>query len=103
MMFLLLVRGGGPVALDPDALDRDLDERFKGIRCPRCGWQPRPSDRWVCSSQGAPEYFPHGCDTVWNTFHTSGRCPGCSHQWRFTSCLACQEWSHHGEWYDQGG
>ena len=75
---------GGP---DPERPEAPL----AGIRCPRCGWQPGPSDRWRCS-----------CETVWNTFDTGGRCPGCSHQWTMTACLACHEWSPHLAWYEPG-
>ena len=77
------------------------DERFKdlladddeksgggGIRCPRCGWQPRSGDRWMCI-----------CGHAWHTFDTRGRCPMCSHQWLDTQCLACGAWSPHDAWY----
>ena len=49
--------------------------------------------------------FAGGCNMSWNTFDTKGRCPGCSHQWRHTSCLKCQAWSPHDDWYvkDQNG
>lgn len=60
------------------------------IYCPICTWEPGPRDRWAC----AP-----GCLTVWNTFETRARCPGCAKQWRFTACLACQVMSPHEEWY----
>ena len=35
----------------------------------------------------------------WNTFATRGLCPGCQHQWRYTSCLECAAWSLHEDWY----
>jgi hypothetical protein len=60
------------------------------IYCPLCTWEPHPDDRWVC----AP-----GCFTVWNTFDTRARCPGCAKQWRFTACHACHVMSPHDEWY----
>jgi len=60
------------------------------IYCPLCTWEPQPDDRWVC----AP-----GCFTVWNTFETRARCPGCAKQWRFTACHACHVMSPHDEWY----
>jgi hypothetical protein len=60
------------------------------IYCPLCTWEPHPDDRWVC----AP-----GCFTVWNTFETRARCPGCAKQWRFTACHACHVMSPHDEWY----
>jgi hypothetical protein len=72
---------------------------FSRIRCPLCKWQPRASDRWMCLDCGHPEFFFNGCYTSWNTFSTGGRCPGCAHQWRWTSCLRCEGWSLHEEWY----
>jgi hypothetical protein len=56
----------------------------------------------MCSSCGHPEYFDGGCGTTWNTFTTRGLCPGCGHQWRWTTCLACHGWSRHEDWYEQG-
>jgi hypothetical protein len=58
------------------------------IRCPRCGWQPRKQDRWMCV-----------CLHVWNTFQTRGICPGCGREWSQTQCLSCQQWSPHEDWY----
>ena len=60
------------------------------IYCPLCTWAPGPHDRWVC----AP-----GCLTVWNTFETRARCPGCAKQWRVTQCLVCRAVSPHEDWY----
>ena len=74
----------------------DLEE--ESIRCPRCGWRPLPSSRWCCDGFDTPESF-EGCGTVWNTFATGGRCPGCGHRWLWTSCLHCAEWSPHDDWY----
>jgi rubrerythrin len=71
------------------------------IRCPLCGWQPDASSRWFCADCDAPEYFYGGCGTVWNTFETGGRCPGCGHRWRWTSCLRCAGWARHDDWYEQ--
>jgi hypothetical protein len=59
-----------------------------GIRCPKCAWTPRASDRWECS-----------CGFVWNTFDTRGVCPACQHAWEDTQCPACQRWSPHADWY----
>jgi hypothetical protein len=84
-------------------VDVSADERkaFSGIRCPRCRWRPSPSSRWCCDrAGGSPEPFFEGCGTAWNTFATRGRCPGCHHQWQWTSCLRCHEWSLHVEWYE---
>src|SRR6476660_1726976 len=76
----------------------DLD--FAGIRCPLCRWRPARSSRWFCWSMGPPEYFDGGCGTSWNTFETRGRCPGCSHQWIWTTCQGCMRMSPHEEWYE---
>lgn len=73
---------------------------FNRIRCPQCAWRPRASDRWLCWDCGEPEFFLGGCGTRWNTFATRGLCPGCEHQWRWTSCLRCQQWSLHADWYE---
>lgn len=72
---------------------------FQRIRCPLCSWQPTPRDLWVCTDCGPPEYFFAGCGTTWNTFMTRGLCPGCAHQWRYTSCLRCWGLSLHEDWY----
>ena len=77
------------------------DEALGGIRCPLCSWRPSLSSRWGCNCVGTPEPFFEGCGTVWNTFSTRGRCPGCSHQWVWTSCLRCGESSLHKDWYEE--
>jgi len=69
------------------------------IRCPLCHWEPQASSRWYCGNSGYPEYYSQGCGTCWNTFDTRGLCPGCNHQWRWTACLSCSEWSLHEAWY----
>jgi len=84
------------------AEDRTGESQFHGIRCPRCHWQPISSSRWTCEASAAPEPFFHGCRTQWNTFATRGRCPGCAHLWRWTSCLRCAQWSLHEDWYEKG-
>jgi hypothetical protein len=68
----------------------DLDDITRGgrIRCPKCGYRPRASDRWYCD-----------CGFAWNTFDTRGLCPACNHQWTETACPACHEWSPHEDWY----
>jgi predicted amidophosphoribosyltransferase len=60
------------------------------IYCPLCEYRPSASDRWQCRP---------GCHTVWNTFETRARCPGCSKQWRDTWCPACGVQSPHEDWY----
>jgi hypothetical protein len=84
---------------DPD-IKRDLDEARAKIRCPACRWEPQRNSRWFCAPMGAPEHFNGGCGHRWNTFDTGGRCPGCQHQWRFTSCLSCGVASPHLDWYE---
>lgn len=86
-MLLLLIR-----ALDDDgklpAIDLDDITRGAKIRCPKCAWRPRATDRWECT-----------CGFIWNTFDTRGLCPACDYQWHDTACLACGEWSRHEDWY----
>jgi hypothetical protein len=60
------------------------------IYCPSCDYRPQADDRWLCHP---------GCGTVWNTFWTSGLCPGCGYQWVHTQCLACGVTSLHVAWY----
>jgi hypothetical protein len=79
----------------------DDDEALHGIRCPLCSWRPHASSRWCCVCIDTPEPPFEACGTLWNTFSSKGRCPGCGHQWRWTSCLRCEEWSLHADWYEQ--
>ncbi|MEM9916463.1 MAG: hypothetical protein AAF990_00125 [Bacteroidota bacterium] len=63
------------------------------IACPKCQWQPDPSDEWPCS-----------CGHRWNTFDTGGQCPKCKKIWKYTQCVhpslgGCSEWSLHIDWY----
>lgn len=78
----------------------DLDENAGRIRCPFCEWTPERGSRWYCSTCPEPEGFLGGCGAMWNTFDTHGLCPGCSHQWIWTSCHACYKWSLHEDWYE---
>jgi len=78
-----------------------IDESAARIRCPRCFWQPTRSSLWGCVCTGTPEPPFDACGTIWNTFDTRGRCPGCSHQWIWTSCLRCGVASRHEDWYEQ--
>ena len=71
------------------------------IRCPLCSWQPTRSSRWSCSVRNTPEPPFGSCGTVWNTFDTRGRCPGCLHQWIWTTCIGCGTASPHEDWYEQ--
>ena len=79
---------------------RDQEDVFAGIRCPRCNWRPSGSSLWCCDCKGTPEPVFESCGTIWNTFSTRGRCPGCSHQWLWTSCLRCRDASLHESWYE---
>jgi hypothetical protein len=62
------------------------------IRCPKCKWEPDGKAHWACT-----------CGTVWDTFSTAGRCPGCGKIWKDTQCIktagGCPEWSPHLDWY----
>jgi hypothetical protein len=87
-----------PIVLTFDHEHTRMGQR---IRCPKCQWQPSRGDQWMCVSQGAPEYFEAGCGTAWHTFDTAGVCPGCQHQWHWTSCFGCHQWSPHEEWYEE--
>jgi hypothetical protein len=82
-----------------DTSREDDDTGFEKIRCPLCDWRPSPADTWCCLRDATPEPPFQSCGTVWNTFATQGRCPGCLHQWRWTSCLSCGGWSLHQDWY----
>ena len=79
----------------------DDEEQSEGIRCPKCLWRPTPDDLWCCFCEDGPEPPFQSCGTMWHTFATHGRCPGCSHQWQWTSCLRCSEWSRHDDWYER--
>ncbi len=84
---------------DLDIEMEDETSEFGGIRCPLCQWRPKASNRWYCAPNRHPEGFSGGCGMVWNTFTTRGVCPGCGHQWRWTTCLHCHRWSRHEDWY----
>ena len=69
-------------------MDRDVI-----IECPKCSWKPDGFPHWSCT-----------CGTVWNTFATGGRCPGCNRQWEYTQCVdahfgGCSQLSPHLDWY----
>ncbi|MDQ3373820.1 MAG: hypothetical protein M3521_08035 [Acidobacteriota bacterium] len=81
--------------LDEEATD------FSRICCPLCEWQPKSSTRWSCGNCEHPEYFYNACGSVWNTFATGGKCPGCRHQWKWTMCLRCFGWALHADWYQK--
>jgi len=76
------------------------EDSLDGIRCPICAWRPRASSLWSCDCRGTPEPFFQSCGAAWNTFLTRGRCPGCDHQWQWTTCLACGQSSLHDDWYE---
>lgn len=72
----------------------------QAVRCPLCQWRPTAASEWLCDPSGTPEPPFQACGTVWNTFATRGRCPGCGHQWWWTTCHRCGVCSPHDEWYD---
>ncbi|MDX2010233.1 MAG: hypothetical protein SFW67_08590 [Myxococcaceae bacterium] len=94
LLHLVALEGDAPDGAVKKVVDTLLGRRDGGarIRCPKCRWEPRKSDRWYCSKcqQG-----------VWNTFDTRGVCPVCSYHWVWTACLKCSEWSLHEDWYEQ--
>ena len=98
MLFLKVTRAPEHT-LDERVTGRE-DDAIEGIRCPHCRWRPSAADRWCCACEFTPEPPFPSCGTSWNTFETRGRCPGCSHQWQWTSCLRCHEWSPHEAWYE---
>ena len=98
-MLQLLKKGPSSTFVPLTTPTDDKDESTRRIRCPLCQWQPSPSTLWACESYGTPEPYFGGCGTLWNTFSTRGKCPGCSHQWKWTSCPNCHEWSLHDDWY----
>lgn len=99
-IFWLLQKNITPDKVTDTKAKKEEDTHFSRIRCPLCQWKPNASTRWCCSDCNYPEYFFNGCGTVWNTFLTGGRCPGCNHQWRWTACLSCSGWSLHEDWYE---
>lgn len=104
LAFLLFQKSLTPgEAANKHAQTDEEDAPPRRVRCPLCHWQPRSSDLWYCGDCGHPEYFFAGCGMMWNTFTTRGLCPGCLHQWRYTSCLRCAAWSPHEEWYGDEG
>lgn len=99
-MFLKDTRQTDRIVIPRIELEDD-DEALQGIRCPKCAWRPAPSDLWCCLRIDTPEPPFPACGTEWNTFSTHGKCPGCAHQWQWTSCLRCGEWSLHEDWYER--
>lgn len=97
--FALFRQGTMPTdKLDITPQKDDDESNYSRIRCPLCKWQPDSSSRWYCGGDGPPEYY-EGCGKGWNTFDTGGLCPGCQHQWRWTACLWCGNYSLHEAWY----
>ena len=102
MVVPILAKGSA----DRDVIIRDdvrIGQRSSGerVRCPLCAWQPSADSLWCCDCTDTPEPFFQSCGTVWNTFATRGRCPGCSHQWKWTTCLQCAQSSLHDDWYER--
>jgi hypothetical protein len=90
-----------PTIATAEIADPERETGTPRIRCPKCQWRPDRSSTWVCISGPGPEPPFESCGTAWNTFDTGGRCPGCAHQWQWTTCLHCHEWSPHMDWYDE--
>jgi hypothetical protein len=90
-------------ATDPADQAEGEDPDQGRIRCPLCRWRPDAGSSWKCGDCAHPEYFFGGCGAAWNTFDTRGLCPGCGHQWRWTACLSCGNWSLHEDWYAKDG
>jgi len=103
MCLQLFKKGPTPFFIPNTTSKTDDAEGFSRIRCPICDWSPTASSVWSCQSEGTPEPFFGGCGAIWNTFATGGRCPGCQHQWQWTSCPRCESWSLHKDWYDEHG
>lgn len=97
---LFLKDNRAPTEIIVDDVEQDEDDQIHGIRCPHCRWRPSSSDRWCCECAFTPEPPFNSCGTSWNTFETRGRCPGCQHQWKWTSCIRCHKWSLHEAWYE---
>lgn len=99
---LLLFKESPELFLPVDTNERKKFQRkFSRIRCPLCEWKPNSDSRWTCAPFGTPEPSFDACGTTWNTFATRGRCPGCDHQWTWTSCLKCGVASKHDDWYEE--
>ena len=96
-----LKKSGVPFTTIAETVESEHDLSTPRIRCPICAWQPHSSSSWLCWSGPGPEPPFEACGTTWNTFETGGRCPGCSHQWQWTTCLRCGEWSRHVDWYEE--
>lgn len=60
------------------------------IFCPKCRYEPTPTDLWSCEP---------ACGCLWHTFDTCGVCPQCGKNWEDTQCPACHAWSRHADWY----
>ena len=97
---LVLKSGRTPGLTTDEVFGLDGEDLFNRIRCPQCSWRPSADSLWCCDGIGTPEPVFEGCGTIWNTFSTRGRCPGCSHQWLWTSCLRCEQASLHEQWYE---
>jgi hypothetical protein len=99
LVFMLFQPSSPQETINPDEIESDEEKRYQGIRCPECKWKPNATSLWYCGDCVYPEGFFDGCGMEWNTFDTGGKCPGCGHQWRWTSCLSCFVWSRHDDWY----
>jgi hypothetical protein len=101
LLLLLLKNDLVSRRLATEIADLERDDEVQGVRCPLCAWRPTAASRWCCWWGDGPEPYFAACGAEWNTFTTRGRCPGCQHQWQWTSCLHCGEWSPHEDWYEE--
>lgn len=95
------------VGFDERGYDKHQEEhreqlRSGRIRCPHCNWEPQKTNLWFCITMGPPENNSNGCGNGWHTFDTRGVCPTCSYRWKYTTCLACNQWAPHDDWYVAG-
>jgi len=65
--------------------------RRTDVACPRCGVAPVVGELWTCD--------PDGCNGLFDTFASRGRCPHCEAQFSWTVCPACLQSSAHQAWY----
>jgi hypothetical protein len=87
--FILLNQNGKPRSI-LKLIAMSLDNIH--ICCPKCNWEPDGKPYWQCT-----------CGTVWDTFSTGARCPGCAKVWDHTQCIqfagGCNVYSPHLDWY----
>lgn len=73
-----------------NAAKHALTRMYEEVECPKCSFKPTQFTMWLCSP---------GCNFLWSTFDTHGKCPNCSKLWQDTLCPSCNTWSKHADWY----